>query len=167
MYRKILLAYDGSLEGAIALREGAILAKQHGAEVCILSVAPDSGGVQMAEGVMGGAVAQHMEHYREVLDRGVSRLTALGMKPTARLAVGEPARVIGAFAKEMGVDLVVVGHQKRSLLERWWSGPTGAYISDYIDCSLLIARNVISDEVFEAQMKAAETEAGASPASPR
>ena len=33
MYRKILLAYDGTLEGAIALREGAILAKQCGAEV--------------------------------------------------------------------------------------------------------------------------------------
>ena len=156
MYRKILLAYDGSLEGAIALREGAILAKQHGAEVCILSVVPDAGGVQVAEGVMGGAVAQHMERYREVLERGVNRLTALGMQPTAQLAVGDPARAIGAFAKEMGVDLVVVGHQKRSLLERWWSGPTGAYISDYIDCSLLIARNAISDEVFEAEMKAAQ-----------
>ena len=156
MYRKILLAYDGSLEGAIALREGAILAKQHGAEVCILSVVPDAGGVQVAEGVMGGAVAQHMERYREVLERGVNRLTALGMQPTAQLAVGDPARAIGAFAKEMGVDLVVVGHQKRRLLERWWSGPTGAYISDYISCSLLIARNEISDEVFEAKMKAAE-----------
>jgi len=156
MYRKILLAYDGSLEGAIALREGAILAKQHGADVCILSVVPDAGGVQIAEGVMGGAVAQHMERYREVLERGVNRLTSLGMKPTARLAVGDPARAIGAFAKEMGVDLVVVGHQKRRLLERWWSGPTGAYISDYIDCSLLIARNAISDADFEPRIKAAE-----------
>ena len=101
----------------------------------ILSVAPDACGVQIAEGVVGGAVSQHMDRYREVLERGVERLTELGMKPTARLAVGEPARAIGAFAKEAGVDLVVVGHQKRRLLERWWSGPTGAYISDYIDCT--------------------------------
>ena len=119
------LAYDGTLEGAVALREGAILARQCGAEVFILSVAPDASGVQIAEGVVGGAVSQHMERYKEVLERGVARLTALGMKPTARLAIGEPARAIGAFAKEAGVDLVVVGHQKRRLLERWWSGPSG------------------------------------------
>jgi nucleotide-binding universal stress UspA family protein len=156
MYRKILLAYDGTLEGAIALREGAILAKQCRAEIFILSVAPDASGVQIAEGVVGGALSQHMDRYREVLERGVNRLTELGMKPTARLAIGEPARAIGAFAKEAGVDLVVVGHQKRRLLERWWSGPTGAYISDQIDCSLLIARNAVSDEDFEARMKAAE-----------
>jgi nucleotide-binding universal stress UspA family protein len=159
MYRKILLAYDGTLEGAVALREGAILARQCGAEVFILSVAPDASGVQIAEGVVGGAVSQHMERYKEVLERGVARLTAFGMKPTARLAIGEPARAIGAFAKEAGVDLVVVGHQKRRLLERWWSGPSGAYISDYIDCTLVIARNAVSDEEFDARMKAAGGEA--------
>ena len=155
MYRKILLAYDGTLEGAVALREGAILARQCGAEVFILSVAPDASGVQIAEGVVGGAVSQHMERYKEVLERGVNRLAAFGMKPVARLAIGEPARAIGAFAKEAGVDLVVVGPQKRRLLERWWSGPSGAYISDFIDCSLLIARNAVSDAEFEARMKAA------------
>lgn len=155
MYRKILLAYDGTLEGAIALREGAILAKSCGAEVFILSVAPDASGLQIAEGVVGGAVSQHMERYREVLERGVTRLTAFGMKPVARLAVGDPARAIGAFAAETGVDLVVVGHHKRSLLDRWWSGPSGAYVSDHIACTLLIARNAVSDEEFEARMKAA------------
>jgi hypothetical protein len=51
---------------------------------------------------------------------------------------------------------VVVGHRKRNLLERWWSGDAGGYISDHIGCSLLIARNAVSDEDFEARMKAAE-----------
>ena len=158
MYAKILLAYDGSLEGAIALREGAILARQCGAAVFLLSVAPDSAGVQIAEGVQVGAMASHTGHYREVLERGVDRLTRLGMKPVARLAVGDPAKAIGAFAREVGADLVVVGHQKRSLIERWWSGPTGAYICDFVGCSLLIARNAVSDEAFEARMAEAHRE---------
>jgi len=158
MYEKIVLAYDGSLEGAIALREGAILAKQCGAAVYLLSVAPDSAGVQMAEGIQCGAMASHAGHYREVLERGVDRLTRLGLKPASRLAVGDPAKAIAALVREVGADLVVVGHQKRNIVERWWSGPTGAYICDFIGCTLLIARNAVSDEAFEARMMAAHSD---------
>jgi nucleotide-binding universal stress UspA family protein len=137
----------------VALREGAILAKHFSCKVYILSVVPESGGVRVAEGVYGGAVAQQMDRYRELLDRGVDRLTKLGLNPVGRLVVGDPAKAIGAFAKEVNADLVVVGHHRRNMLERWWSGPSGAYISDYINCTLLIARNAVSDEEFEAQMK--------------
>ena len=38
MYKRILLAYDGSVEGRTALREGALLARQCGADVFLLSV---------------------------------------------------------------------------------------------------------------------------------
>ena len=43
MYKRILLAYDGSIEGRTALREGALLARQCGAEVFLLSVLADTG----------------------------------------------------------------------------------------------------------------------------
>ena len=152
MYERVLLAYDGTWEGAVALREGAILAKRLGAKVFILSVVPESGGVRIAEGVHSGAVSQQMERYKELLERGVNRLAQLGLKPVGRLVVGDPAKAIGAFAREVKADLVVVGHQRRSMLERWWSGASGAYLSDYVDCTLLIARNMVSDEVWEAKM---------------
>jgi nucleotide-binding universal stress UspA family protein len=161
MYKKVVLAYDGSLEGAIALREGAILAKRCGAEVFLLSVVPHLAGLQVAEGVHGGVVAHELDRYREVLERGVNRLTKLGFKPVSKLAVGDPARVIGEFTKEVGADLVVVGHRRRSLLERWWSGDAGGYISDHIACSLLIARNAVSDKSFEGEF---ETSTHADPA---
>jgi len=52
LYKKVLLAYDGSIEGRLALREGAKLAQFCGAEVFLLavveiasSVAPLDGGV--------------------------------------------------------------------------------------------------------------------------
>ena len=152
-YARILLAYDGSLEGAIALREGAILAHQCGAEVFVLSVAPQTAGVHVAEAAHGGAVAQEMARYREILDRGIARLTSLGMAPKARLVIGDPVRAIGVYAREVKADLVVVGHRRRSMLERWWSGPSGAYVSDHVGCSVMIARNIVSDEAFEAAMR--------------
>jgi nucleotide-binding universal stress UspA family protein len=163
MYKKVLLAYDGSLEGAIALREGAILAKRCGAEVFLLSVVPHLAGLQVAEGVHGGVVAHELDRYREVLERGVDRLIKLGFKPASKLAVGDPARVIGEYAKEVGADLVVVGHRKRNLLERWWSGDAGGYISDHIGCSLLIARDAVNDKSFEGEFT---TAAAAKPAEP-
>jgi nucleotide-binding universal stress UspA family protein len=161
MYKKVVLAYDGSLEGAIALREGAILAKESDAHVYLLSVVPHLGGLQVAEGLHGGAVAHELDRFREVLERGARRLKQIGLNPVAKLAVGDPARVIGDFSREVGADLVVVGHRKRSMLERWWSGAAGAYISDNIGCSLLIARNQVSDASFEKLFLAkAEAEPG-------
>lgn len=160
MYKRILLAYDGSVEGGVALREGAILARRLAAKVFVLSVATDAGGVRMAEGLSGGLIAEQLQRYREVLERGVARLAGLGMDVHAKLTVGEPSRVIGAYAREIKADLVVVGHHKRGVLERWWSGPTGAYLCDHVGCSVLIARNMITDQAFEAAM----AEAGAAAA---
>ncbi len=40
---RVLLAYDGSVEGRTALREGALLARQCGAEVFLLAVLVDPG----------------------------------------------------------------------------------------------------------------------------
>jgi nucleotide-binding universal stress UspA family protein len=152
MYRHILLAYDGTREGAIALREGALLARQCGAKVFVLSVLPETEGVLMAEGIYGDVVGQQMDEYRAILERGVAVLKRLGVDAVAKLVVGEPAPCIGAYAREVKAELVVLGHRRQNLLQRWWSGGTGAYISDHVACSVLIARNGISDEAFEAEL---------------
>jgi nucleotide-binding universal stress UspA family protein len=159
MYRRILLAFDGSVEGRAALREGALLAKCCGAEVFLLSVVGGGAGVRMAEGAYAGAVATHDEHRRAILDEGLERLKQLGFHANGRLVTGEPAEEITAAAKEIGADLVVVGHRRQSLLERWWSGSSGAYLSERLDCSLLISRNIISDQAFADALRRAETAA--------
>jgi nucleotide-binding universal stress UspA family protein len=148
MYHRILLAYDGSAEGRSALREGALLAKSCGATVCLLSVAGGAG-VNLGDSAYAGAASNHADQIKVIFDEGVARLTALGLPPLARLVSGDPAEEIRKFAGEVRADLVVVGHRRKSLLERWWSGPTGAYLVDQIGCSLLISRNIISDEEFE------------------
>ena len=153
MYCRILLAYDGSREGLIALREGALLAKRCGAAVFLLSVLPASSGLQMAEGVYPGAINQQVISYKELLARGVSVLKQLGLDPVAKLVVGEPAPQIGAYAREIDADLVVLGHQRQSLMQRWWSGASGGYVSEHIGCSLLVGRKSIGDEVFAAELE--------------
>jgi nucleotide-binding universal stress UspA family protein len=71
MYRNILLAYDGSMEGVLALREGALLAKTCGAKVVLLSVVPNgAGAAEMAEG-LGGALAEQVDEYKSLLKQAV------------------------------------------------------------------------------------------------
>lgn len=159
MYERIILAYDGSREGLIALREGALLARTCGAKVYLLSVLPlaeSCASTPVADGGYGGAVAQDVDTYHALLSRGVEVLKQLGFDPVARLVVGEPAPQIGAFAKEIGADLVVLGHRRRSFLERWWSGGTGGYVTEHVNCSVLVGRNPVSDEAFAAELKEAK-----------
>lgn len=148
MYKRILLAFDGSVEGRTALREGALLARACKADVHLLSVVAETPGLLLAEGAHAGAVSYEQERFRQILDEGAARLTALGLQATAELASGEPAQTIGAVSRRIGADLVVVGHRRQSRLARWWAGDASAYLVDHIDCSLLIARTAIGDEAL-------------------
>ncbi len=150
MYQRILLAYDGSIEGRTALREGALLARRFGAQVFVLSVIWEAAGTKLGEGVGGGGVAQQQVEYERVLQEGMARLAALGFQATGKLVIGEPAREIGAYAEQVRADLVVVGHRRQTAIGRWWSGPSGAYLSDHIPCSLLVCKNVIDEQQFAA-----------------
>jgi len=161
MYETVLLAYDGSHEGRMALREGALLARRFDSKIFLLCVVAESPGVRIGEAAYAGVVAHTRDAYAQLFEEAMERLRALGFDPRGRLVTGEPAAEIGACAREIGADLLVVGHRKRSLIERWWSGETGAYLVDHITCSLLIARRTVSDEEFYADFAAARPARGA------
>ena len=165
MYQRILLAYDGSIEGRTALREGALLARRYAAQVFVLSVIREAAGTKLGEGVGGGGIAQQREEYERVLQEGMARLTALGFQAAGKLVIGEPAREIAAYAEQVQADLVVVGHRRQSAIGRWWSGASGAYLSDHIRCSLLVCRNVLDDDRF-ASLLAQSAAAGPAAAGP-
>jgi len=152
MYSRILLAYDGSVEGRAALREGALMALHCEAQVFLLSVIAPSAGVDIAESALPGPVGYREDYHRSVLEDGLVRLKGLGLTVVAELVSGEPAKEIAACARRIRADLVVVGYRHRNRLVRWWSGPSGAYLSDLLDCSLLISRNAMDDGDFQAAL---------------
>jgi len=154
LYKNIVLAYDGSLEGRTALREGALLALRSGARIHLLAVIPELTGLNLTEDVQGGVASTQQDHYTAVLNEAVEALSRFGRAPNAKLAYGDPTQVITAFAKQVKADLVVVGHRRQSLLERWWQGPSGAYLTDHVKCSVLLARADIDRETFLAEVEA-------------
>jgi nucleotide-binding universal stress UspA family protein len=81
MYKRILLAYDGSVEGRTALREGALLARQCGAKAFLLSVLADDRTFLLAEVALAGASVRIEDDFTEILNEGVARLKKLGFDP--------------------------------------------------------------------------------------
>lgn len=152
MYQRIILAYDGSLEGRIALREGALFARMCGAKTFFLGVVPTSVGMTMAEAIHSGPGRQHIANHRAIFDEGLARLGSFGLAVSGRFVEGDPIRAISTLAREVSADLVVVGHRRQNLAERWWSGASGGYLVDHLNCSVLIARSHVDDGAFEAQL---------------
>ena len=148
MYKKVLLAYDGSIEGRLALREGAKLAQLCGAEVFLLAVVETASNVAALEGGVMISMDEQFEIYQKILAEGVERLKAMGFSPTSRLGMGAPGPEIAGVAEEIGANLVVVGHRPSGPLARWLFGSVGTYLVKHLRCSVLVAQTEISDDQF-------------------
>ncbi len=149
MYRTILLAYDGTLEGRLALREGALLARRSGAHVVLLAVIDSAAYVPVvADASVAYVPRDQTEDFQKILDEGVDRLKRMDLVHTARLRTGDPVTCIADTAAEVGADLVVVGHHKQGMVARWLLGSVTASLIDRLNCSLLTARMEITDEAL-------------------
>lgn len=136
MYQRILLAFDGSREGRVALTEGIELAALCKAEVHLLSVLEMTGARAMEAGIH----PHETDHFQRFLDEGLEQLRRKGIEePVGHFASGPPAEHIARLAKHIDADLVVVGHRHRGLLARWWQGSTSQQLLDHTDCSILVA----------------------------
>ena len=142
MYKKILMAFNGSREGRSALLESAEIAEFIKAETHLLAVAGMPPSLFLTEGFLPEELLEEeKKRTQEILDEGIKLLKDQGFNPIGHLTVGEPVEEICRVATELGADLIVLGHrQKLSFAARWWKGSVGASLLDYAPCSILIAR---------------------------
>jgi len=146
-FEKILLAYDGSEQGRVALHRSLPLLGAGEVTVHLLAVVPLTGAVAAAEGFYTESMYEaERERIEGILSEGVKLLAHRGIEAQGHLLAGEPAHQIARLAGDLGVDLVVVGHQRRGLLARWWQGSVGASLLDRLECSLLVAQDPGRDE---------------------
>lgn len=139
MYRKVILAYDGSRDGGRALIEGAEVAELCKAEVTLLAVVDVTVDAAMAEGYTGSSAAEsQIAQFKEVLALGKQRLEERGLEAHARITFGNPGQQIAGVAEELDADLVVIGHRQHGLWSLWIHEPVGTYLMKHLPCSLLI-----------------------------
>jgi nucleotide-binding universal stress UspA family protein len=139
-FSKILLCYDSTREGRRALIQGAELAQRLGAETHLLAIAPTLVGSIMVDMPSAVVLEDEEQAIRQVLYEGVERLRARGLSATGHLAFGRPIDHIPAVARELGVDLIIIGHQPTGALARWWVEDSGhGQLLDFVDCSILVS----------------------------
>ncbi len=138
MIKKILMAYDGSRDGKMALLQCSEIASFTKAETHLLAVAGMPSSMFLTEGFLPEELLEEeKKRAQEVLDEGVAQLKDRGYAVSGHLAVGEPVEEICRLAAEIGADLIVVGHERKGIA-RWWRGSVGKSLIDHAPCSVFI-----------------------------
>jgi nucleotide-binding universal stress UspA family protein len=141
MFQTIVFAYDGSAECRDALEEGIALASRFNARCHLLAVIPPPPPMALVAGPLPGELIENERSYASaILEDGLARLRQAGVAATGILRTDEsPVEAIGAVARETGADLVVIGHHRRSALDRWWRGSVGHSLLDQLPCGLFVS----------------------------
>ena len=141
MYKKILLAYDGSDAGQKALLDCKELAQWSQSELHLIAVMPSA---MSFVGLEGGVYDVELEErekkkYQGVLDDGLRRMSEAGWSGTGEVVVGEAIDEITKAARKSGADLIVVGHKHLdSWAARWWRGSISGALIEHSPCSVLV-----------------------------
>ena len=140
MFRKILLAYDGSEGANRALVAGIDLAKIHGAELWALGVQEN---LPRFSGTIDEVKEEKQfanEQYGKLLEAAKTKAKEAGVDLKTLMRPGHPAQTIVAAAKEGKFDLVLVGHTGLSGVWAAFLGTTAEKVSRHAPCSVLIVR---------------------------
>lgn len=142
MYKRIVLAYDGSEAGQQALLDCQEIGQWSQAQLFLVAVMPTPLPLVGNEGISYSAEveAAETERYRAVLDSGVERLRGSGLEVQGELAVGSSVDEIIKVAKRVKAELIIVGHKHLdSWAQRWWRGSVSKTLIELSPCSVLVA----------------------------
>jgi nucleotide-binding universal stress UspA family protein len=142
MYKRIVLAYDGSESGQKALLDCHDIAQWSQAELFLVAVRPMLLNQIGMEGTFYDAELEQHEakKYQDILAEGLAKLSQSGHKVSGEVLLGESVDQISKYAKRMNIDLIVVGHKHLdSWAARWWRGSVSASLIEHAPCSVLVA----------------------------
>lgn len=144
MYKKILVAYNGTPESRLALEECIRLSPGATAQVHLLAVVTPTPIVLAGEFVAAVPTVDEEQAEKDamakVLDAGHKLLADAGLIVATHLEVGEPVSVVADLVDRLGIDLVIVGHSRhKPFAMRWWRGSTDSVLVEKIRCSVLVA----------------------------
>ncbi|MBX9962773.1 MAG: universal stress protein [Burkholderiales bacterium] len=138
---RILMAYDGTIEGQRALLAAPEINLLPHDETHLLAVLPMPAGLFLAEGyVPGQVIDEERAQAKARLDECVAALIAQGFPATGHMSWGEPVEEICKLAAQLKSSMILVAHPRAtSFAARWWRGWVGSSLLEQTPCSLLVS----------------------------
>ena len=150
MIGKILVAVDGSQNSDRSLDFALDIAEKYGAALTVLNVSepPAIGVVPMEPTAVSGESMvvfgkDLLRFHEEILRKAVAhaKIVKPEISVSTKLREGNPVLEIVSFAKEEGVDLVVVGHQGVGRVKEFFGlGGISEKVAHLAPCSVVIIR---------------------------
>ena len=139
MFKKILIANDGSEGAARALSAAIKLAKEQEAELHMISVEemprfPAS----IDEVIEEKAEANHV--YEAVMSRALAQAQAAGIKLIPHVLAGHPVSSIAEFIEQEGFGLLVIGYMGHTALYNRIIGSTTDRLVEHAPCNVLVVK---------------------------
>ncbi|MHA1607106.1 MAG: universal stress protein [Candidatus Freyarchaeota archaeon] len=149
VFRKILVAVDGSEYSEKAASYALAIAEKFGSEVVVLHVVTTpfffvgigNAGVAIAEYGTAKLLAEELENAgKKLLEEYEVKFKEVGVKAHLVLKRGNPPTAIIETAKEEECDLVIVGSRGLGDVKRFLLGSVSDKVSRHAHCPVLIVR---------------------------
>jgi nucleotide-binding universal stress UspA family protein len=140
MFRKILLAYDGSDGAKAALRVGIGLAKSLSAELHSISVEEKLPHYAATMGEIQDAKERIDEYFRVLTKDARDQAALAGVELQTAIRQGHEVEIIVNYAREGGFDLLLAGYHGHSRIFERVMGSTAQSIIRLSPCSVLLAK---------------------------
>lgn len=140
MFRKILVANDGSEGAKKALQAAVDLAKRYEAELHEICVEEKLPHYAATVGEVEEAKQEAADYFRRVIREAEQAALTQGVQLTSHVVPGHEVETVVTFAKDRGMDLLVIGFMGHSkIFGRIW-GSTSQNLTKLAPCSVLVVK---------------------------
>ena len=140
MFKKILIANDGSAGAKLALKVAIDLAKRYGAELHSVSVEEGVPHYAATIGEVEEFKREANEFFNKVNDEAAAMANKEGVELKTTVLAGHEVETIVNYAREREVDLLVIGFMGHSkIFGRVW-GSTSQNITKLAPCTVVVVK---------------------------
>lgn len=151
MIKKILVAYDGGSQSSKALDAAIEIARNNGAEIFVVSAytipivyqgSIASDGMFPDNTVIINYLYENTRsHLEEILTEAAARVSRENIPVYTEILEGSPGKIITQFAENKAIDLIAVGSQNRTAVNRLFMGSVSNYILHHAKCLVVVAKD--------------------------
>jgi nucleotide-binding universal stress UspA family protein len=139
LFELILVACDGSEPSFRAVEAALDFVDRTGGSIEALGVEGPLPRYAATTGEVDEMLSERERYFAGILDEARARAARRGLEISTTLRPGHPAEVIVHHAKDIGADLIVVGH-KGHFLHDFTLGSTASRVSRHAHCPVLVVR---------------------------